>query len=275
MKILLIVTLFFVVSSVCLAIPTPIVEMGFGNDDLVSTGSANETGYMGNGGGAPSAPVTYANGVAGVGSRAANIATVDEINLGSLGLGGGGVADAMSGLKSFTMTMWINVASVANIYPFLYVGDTDTTYARGDAFGRARCYVSNIWDSGWTPYAWWNATNQWNFLAWTVDLTQTTNNANFYWRTATAGGMGTTAHSINVPAGALTTQNGTFRFGENVGGLVDNIRVYGSKTDTSGILSMDDLNALHAADLAAEVPEPATLALLVVGSISLIRRKRA
>lgn len=53
-------------------------------------------------------------------------------------------------------------------------------------------------------------------------------------------------------------------------GLIDDIRIYGSYTDNSGVLSVSQVNAVRA----ELIPEPSTMFLLGVGGCLLWRWKR-
>jgi hypothetical protein len=54
-------------------------------------------------------------------------------------------------------------------------------------------------------------------------------------------------------------------------GYYDNVRIWASKTDGSGALTADQLEAVRQADL---IPEPATMLILGMGGLLLTKRRK-
>ena len=111
----------------------------------------------------------------------------------------------------------------------------------------------------------WDATQEWVFFAVTYDGSLTSNNVYFYVGSKTSavtqvGG----AQSIN--AGALDDALGdalciaSYRGTNNYtfDGYLDNIRIFGSKTDNFGVLTLDKLELLRARDVLKNCGEPGT-----------------
>lgn len=107
--------------------------------------------------------------------------------------------------------------------------------------------------------------NNWSFFSVTYDGTQTSNNVQFYFGTNTLPATldriatlnkGTTADTI---APTLTIGNGasdlrSSPFYSNFHGLIDQVRIYGSTSDNSGVLSPDQIQSLQQAVSLTNVP---------------------
>lgn len=130
------------------------------------------------------------------------------------------------------------------------------------------------------PY---NATQTWVFFAVSYDGTTSTNNVKFYQGSATiavtlvatrslaAGPAGDDDNSLKV-GNAAATGVVTKPFD----GLLDDVRLFGSATDGSGVLDQPQLESFRSGD-AQNTPEPAAgsgFMLLAVSALG-IRRKRA
>jgi hypothetical protein len=128
-------------------------------------------------------------------------------------------------------------------------------------------------------------TQQWVFFAISYDGTLTSNNVNFY-----SGTIGSTVSLINqgtINAGAITDDavgfalgNGWNAFSRPFDGLMDNVRIFGSKTDATGVLGLSDLQYIQSQDLNNEalaiVPEPGSATMIASGIalLGLVRRRR-
>jgi hypothetical protein len=117
-----------------------------------------------------------------------------------------------------------------------------------------------------------DAANKWVFLAVTYDSTRASDNAAFY-----IGGVDAPVQVLGnlVTLSQLTVDGGVARFGvgftdaapatdTSVRGFQDDVRVYGSSLD---------LAALEAIRL-SNVPEPASVGLVLMGGAALLGRRR-
>jgi len=112
-------------------------------------------------------------------------------------------------------------------------------------------------------------TNKWFDWAFTYDGTQTTNNLKLYMGTKTDAMQ--LVGTMNSGLGTLASGGNGFALNDNGNGgpgtfkgLQDNLRI------DSAVLSMGELEAQRQADA---VPEPATLSLLFMGALALMKRR--
>ncbi len=119
----------------------------------------------------------------------------------------------------------------------------------------------------------------WIFFAVTYDGTKTSDNVIFYYGTTETEVMqiGTT-QTIN--AGALEPLNtANLVIGNNKAGIrpwdgfLDNIRIFGTTTGSSGVLNQGQLEALRSADIAT-IPEPTSYAMVLLGAGALFAARR-
>ncbi len=121
----------------------------------------------------------------------------------------------------------------------------------------------------------WGATGQWIFMAWTIDE----GNDEFIWYIGdkdTPVAVDIKYDSTTTPAptsGAIVeNKRGQVMVGNRddyvrvFDGLVDNVRFYDEA------LSLSELEALRQGDI---IPEPASLAMLGLGGLAMLRRRRA
>jgi hypothetical protein len=265
------VLLLMFVGAASAAVPAPLVEIGFQADSLLNTGTVAENGYITDG-----SAEAYAEGVAGPGSRALVIDTGD-LAIGQLPLDGGGMRAALEGLKSYTVCMWYkSTQGTINANPYFQRYDTSNwTYPmrqRCDAYGRAfRAYVNNVQGPD-TPYGWFSNTENWTFIAMTYDFTTATDNMGYH-RNIIGSDF---VHPVYRSLSAGTDLDGGEYPLELLmnAGMIDNVRVFGSKVDGSGALNRDQVTEIYNADQAAEIPEPATMLLLGLGGLALIKRRK-
>jgi hypothetical protein len=114
----------------------------------------------------------------------------------------------------------------------------------------------------------------WTFFAVSYDGTLTSNNLNFYRGTTTTGvvqvgsavtlNKGVVANDTN----GLSIGNNNAAFNRPYDGLLDNMRIFGSSTDGSGVVSLATLESYRANDLLA-IPEPST-GVLLLGSFAIL-----
>lgn len=222
---------------------------------------------------------TNLHGAAGSGvSGAAGDLAFD--NSASTGMGSGGTGGrAQSGnistinsLQSFTLTGWFKTGSTTPIGANAFLinnqsGTTDGFRLYSGSTGSLALNVNGaaVTSSGASTYA---ATEAWVFFAVTYDGTLSSNNVKFYVGNTSA------AASLNVTRslaqGIASANSGGFALGNVLNsnirpfdGYLDNISVYGSQTDGSGVLSLAQIESVRQADL---VPEPASLAFLGCGA---------
>ncbi len=266
--------------AVCnFAVADLIVDLSFSGDSMENFGTAGETAYLSDG-----SPKVFTDGVAtakaGLTSRALDISGIsDTITLGSLAAGQGGVIDALNGLQSFTISFWVKGAKLVNAAPVNRrenINQYDyNIQARTDQWGRQRGVVNDVWgspaDNGWFGYE-----NTWAFFAMTYDGTSTSNNVGFYRNDISAGTAFLHGIRQTADAGAVNASNYPIHFGLGSNVIIDNIKVYGSKTDTSGDLSANDtLKWIFWNDMSSEeVPEPATFTMLGMGLFACLARRK-
>jgi hypothetical protein len=198
-----------------------------------------------------------------------------------------GTLGASSSLSSFTVTMWVNLATASlNNYRILEIssGSPATTgTADGNklifginAGGGLQTYVNGVnGNSTGTDIATagtWNnggtlgniAANTWYFAAITYD----TVGGNSLLYSGDVNDAATLAYTYNNLAGALDLSSATsislsdrFSGGRNFPGAIDDVNIY------SGALTQSQIEAIRLSQLAA-APEPATLTLLGLGSLA-------
>ncbi len=213
------------------------------------------------------------SGVSGVASDRAFDNSASS-GMGSTGTGGRGQSAssiaAINTLQSFTLTGWFKTDSTTSIGSNACLINNENTSAGFKLFSNATGQLalnvngSPVTSTGTTAYA---ATQSWVFFAVTYDGTIASNNVKFY------VGNTSTATSLNVTRSLAqgTTVNNTsaFSIGNLAGtntrpfdGLMDDIAIYGSQTDNTGVLSLAQIEAVRAANV---IPEPSTLGLLACG----------
>jgi hypothetical protein len=300
-------------SAAAFAAPTPILQYQF--DDAIngaqslSTGSdntaaANLTFYN------SSNVATNLHGAAS--SGVSGLADDLAFNLTSatrMGNGGSGFSTAdgvlakqsadnnsIDGLSSWTVSGWFKAdgSAIGNDTQLVLNGTdfqikaTSAGTPTSGAIGRLRATVDN--QDKTTSAAISTETQKWVFFAVTYSGTDSplTGTLNFYrgYRNATEGGAGfdvTNIGTVSAPAGVTDNDAAIFMLGNNsafsrpLDGLLDNIRVFGSKTDATGALSLADLQTIRANDVTGNVtavPEPASLGLLSLGGLAMLRRRR-
>jgi hypothetical protein len=279
-----ILTLVFVlaIGTVSLAVPVPIIELGFQNQGLVSSAPMGGQFYFTDGGGTQVSHVPqFSEGVAGSGSVALDISATAYWLSNEIGREGAPseswpLSEAMSGMKSFTVMFWYKGAALSNASSHLFSGAgsvwNQLSRERIDQYGRAfRSLINNVEHNH--DHGWWNAADEWILCAYSLDFT--TGNERVFSKRVSATTYSLVETVQPVAGDSLGDLMRGIHFGVGVNGLIDNIRVYGSKTDASGFLSIDDLNAFFGSDQIAEIPEPATIGLLILGGIGIVRKQKA
>jgi hypothetical protein len=250
-------------------IPTPIVEYTF-----------NETGTTAASSGSDSTAVTIYNasgvatdlhtadagGVTGQpGDRALNFTSATGMGTGFTGPYAKHLSDndAIDALKSFTVTGWFKTDGTTPYGNWARLIQNEPS-GNGAGFivtsdipsGKIICNVDAT-NSAATPVSYGTA-QQWVFYAVTYDGTLTTNNTKFY-----VGSSSTTASLVSTATlnmGTVNENTDLLFLGNRPGGdrpfdgSLDNIRIYGSKTDASGVLALADVENIRTADISNTLP---------------------
>lgn len=199
--------------------------------------------------------------------------------MGNVGTGGYGkttsaISTDLGALKSFTIQGWYKTDGTvigAGAQLVNYKNGSSGFLVNASNTGNLSLEVNGVgaYGSG-TAYS---AVSEWTFFAVTYDGTKTTGNVKFY-----VGSTSSTvalAYTLNLNGGTMVLPGGTtsLGIGNNYGtpnrpfdGLIDDVRIYGSTTDASGVLSLTELESIRSLDV---VPEPGS-AGLVIGAVSLL-----
>lgn len=161
----------------------------------------------------------------------------------------------IGGLTSFTLQGWFKTdgTSVIGSTSYLFhVNNTGMISLRAESAGILKLYVDGIAVSSASGA--YNTAATWTYFAVTYDGTLAADNVKFYaGRAATAVSLVNTA-TLNAGAvGSFGTQ--PMIIGNSAGGnrpfdgLLDNVRLFGSTADGSGVLPLADLEAFRQADI--------------------------
>ncbi len=230
------------------------------------------------------------NGVAGFGDTSF---LLDATGMGRNSQGGDAFAQnvsAISGLTSFTLQGWFKTRSSQEAFgnqARLYQIDSMVLGAPLNSTSTMRLDVVDAGGTGASAAASdavFGATATWMFFAATFDGTSATgNNLNYY--VGTTGSAVTSAGSSRVgaegtPFGPTLSGSGFLVMGDNgavgtvpMAGFFDDMRVFGSTSDSTGVLSQPQLEVIRSGDIVG-VPEPGTLALTALAGLTVILRRR-
>ena len=201
---------------------------------------------------------TSGNGIKGDYEDITSNGTAGVDSFQTLSYKGGIVTDVMSEAHSYTMCFWVNTRDAANngseSYIFNQFG-TGTPRLKWRSDGRMQLMVNGTW-----YYADWNTMNSagnWVFVALTVDSTSVKFFAGTKTTAVTAAGAATglTVPPLPTLLGGTTTNvfvlNGSTYNGTDTyaGYDMDEFRVYSSKTNDSGALSLQTLEEIRQYDL--------------------------
>jgi hypothetical protein len=283
---------FAVPVGVSRAQPIPILEYRFSETGTtaLSTGSTAATLNMRDANNQQRDLHIPNQGVAGFGDTSF---LLDATGMGRNSQGGDAFAQnvsAISGLTSFTLQGWfktINSQAVFGNQARLYQIDSMVLGAPTNSTGTMRLDVvdaGGIGGSAAASGAVFGSGATWMFFAATFDgLSVTGNNLNYY--VGTTGSAVSSAGSSRVgpdgtPFGPTLSGSGFLLIGDNgavgtvpMDGFFDDMRIFGSTSDSSGVLSQSQLEAFRGADVVG-VPEPGTLALTALAGLTFIFRHR-
>ncbi|MGE9293454.1 MAG: LamG-like jellyroll fold domain-containing protein [Puniceicoccales bacterium] len=207
----------------------------------------------------------------------------------------GGRAEASSSFSmdsqaSFTISGWLNTTALegssGNILDLYNTsGETPVgvrlsySLGSGGTVGTLGLKINGENYSSSTGGGTFHSGGEWVFFAVTYDGTATTNNVVFY--------IGDKETSV-VKNATRSSAEGTVAFtdadmtignvegwnGRPFDGMLDDIRMFGSTTDASGVLSISEIEAYRAADA---IPEPSESAMILGGVLLLLAllRRRA
>lgn len=168
--------------------------------------------------------------------------------------------DSIDTLKSFTVTCWFKTAGTTKLTSYAQLVHTQAA-ADGPGFNLFGSSVPgvaqlNVDGAGSTsPSAVYGTTGSWVFIAATYDGTLTTGNVRWYIGTSSSAVSSAGTSTLNRAAtdsdvAALiigNRLNGTSP-DRPFDGYIDNVRIYGSKMDASGVLTQSQLETLRQLD---------------------------
>ena len=233
-------------------------------------------------------------GMAALGDRAFD----NTASAGMSGVGGLGRLDLRAaglGLaQSLTMMGWFKNVDTGgdrgNIY-FNEDGSNDLANRTAliwspdvGSIGSLRAVIGGTYATTQTDVPYARATNDtWIFFAMTFDGTAASNNkVKFY--VADVSTAATLAHTVtansatttkNDHVGAIGNNEASYGTDEAFDGMLDNFRLFQSSTDSSGALSLADIEFYRSLDTLVAVPEPNMVMLLGLGGCLLVWRRRA
>jgi len=198
--------------------------------------------------------------------------------------------NSIDALSAFTLTGWLKPASTIHGNAAIFsnqdsVSEPDKGFTLSAGPGGA--LQLQVDPSGGTGVATSRASytgTDWFFFAVSYDGTLTSNNVFFYKGTQTSGIVQIDS-PLTINKGALDDESQIFALGNYTAptsdprfpgngpmdALLDNMRIFGSKSDGAGVLGLGDLEFIRQADtLNHSIPEPSTLVLLCMGVVALL-----
>ncbi len=228
--------------------PEPLIHLDF-EKNLDNHGLLGERGYL---------PwPQFAPGIA-LNTDALDLTEVKTAGI-KLGQAGQSLQQALNGLQSFTICMWVKFESLPDSGSYLWSRRADSgpwdyvLRLYQDQWGRPRQTI-NLVNGPLEPAAFWGVTGKWQFVAVTYDGTQSVQNEIYYQQVIDQTSMKVIVR--DRPAAALQSSSFPIEFGTAVEGMIDEVRLFGSKTDSSGVLTLSQLEEIHALDLEYAQPDP-------------------
>jgi hypothetical protein len=189
------------------------------------------------------------------------------------------VLNAVKSLKSFTISGWVNCRSSQTDYGGSRIvswmkggtgfGGVDLAFRSDGSLGLG----VNTWNdqggvgsnSAKIPVDAGVSYNNWRFFAVSYDGTQTSNNVRFYFGTnnvpatldkSVTLNQGTVSGSVaaSLTVGNVPSNLRAAPFTSVFRGLIDQVRVYGSASNNSGVLTLDQIQSLQQATPLVNVP---------------------
>lgn len=172
----------------------------------------------------------------------------------------GGVADGLpsesiSGLKSMTLLGWLKSKADPLTFAPRVIESWSGPYLGGRNPGRL-VFNANTNETGATSDAYFGEIGEWFFFAVTFDGTTNTNNIHFYKGLTTSNvtlvGIFSATPGLAPSSVPYLKIGNTDTEGANrrpFVGWIDNIRIFGSKTDSGGVLNQTQLELLRTKDV--------------------------
>ncbi len=290
-------TMFIGMSISDLTAATPIVEFNYNQTgtSASNTGSSGGTSTLYDSNNvATDLHSADGTGVSGLsGDRAFDLTASTGIGNASPSQNAGYIAD-INQLMSFTLTGWYNTAGSAEIQSGTrlvdFTGDGSKLNAGfvlwSSVTGSLVLNVNGTNSGNSDGGTLFSSTNTWVFYAVTYDGTAATDNLKFY--AGTDSNSPTLAATMDLNTGTVasissgTPANDALVIGNNwyrnrgFDGLMDNITIYGSKSNSSGVLDLSAIDTIYDNNL-ANIPEPSVVSLAALAGAALfvgLKRRR-
>lgn len=245
----IIITLLFYVVAPCFSqVPAPIVHFSF-ESNLDNSGSIGDSLFF-----QENYPPVYAAGVNDKGfSLNLSHHPYFKVLIGDLPQGQGGIKDALNQAYSYTVCMWIKTAEQLKSGSFIWQrrlaeNNQNKVFSLSlDEWSRPIHSVNQ--QSGGVPNQWWAATGEWFLVAVSYDGLSSTDNQLYYTRRLSSSAS--SAFINSNPAGILDSTEAPLELmslNNRYDILIDEVRVFASKTDSSGALTQSQLDEIFSQD---------------------------
>lgn len=273
------------------AAPPPIFEYRFNDTGVSTLSTGTNTALLNffNGAGAAADLHAINLGVGGVGDTAFDNRA--SAVMGAAGPGGRGQHSAddnsIDTLLSFTLQGWFmteGTTPIGNDAQLINNGWSLRAQSNGnlDLQVQGTAGITDVQSAGaFNITGTYTPTQSWVFFAVTYDGSLTSNNVNFYQGAQASSVVLVSTQSLNQgaavqEAGPLAVGNFSSSSERPFDGLMDNVRIFGSQSDNSGVLTLAELEVYRVADV-NNVPEPSSIFLVAAGGglMALARRRPA